>query len=93
MKVLVYSKEHCPYCVQAKQLLTQKKVQFEEVHVDQDPKKLGEMLAKSNGQRTVPQIFIGDHHVGGFTDLRELDQQGRLDELLKSLDELLKKGE
>lgn len=83
MKVLVYSKEHCPYCVQAKRLLTQKGVQFEEIHVDQDPKKLEEMLAKSNGQRTVPQIFIGDHHVGGFTDLRGLDQQGRLDELLK----------
>ena len=91
MTVTIYSKGHCPYCVQAKQLLTHKGVEFEEIHVDQDPEKLQEMLAKSEGQRTVPQIFIGDHHVGGFTDLRELDQQGRLDKLLN--DELLNKGE
>ena len=82
MTVLIYSKGHCPYCVQAKQLLTNKGAAFEEIHVDQDSEKLQEMLAKSEGQRTVPQIFIGDYHVGGFTDLRELDQQGRLDELL-----------
>lgn len=82
MSVIIYSKNHCPYCVQAKRLLTDKGVEFTEIHVDQDPERLHEMLAKSEGQRTVPQIFIHGHHVGGFTDLRELHQQGKLDELL-----------
>ena len=82
-QVTVYSKAHCPYCTQAKQLLAHKDIAFDEIRVDLDPTKLQEMLAKSEGQRTLPQIFIGDYHVGGFTDLRALDQQGKLAELIE----------
>ena len=80
-KVIVYSKEQCPYCRMAKDLLTAKKIAFEEVRVDLDPEKLEEMLRLSN-RRTVPQIYIGDFHVGGFDDLAELDQEGKLEPLL-----------
>lgn len=81
-KVLVYSKMNCPYCVQAKQLLTAKQIPYEEVRVDLDQNRLQEMLTRSQ-RRTVPQIFIGAHHVGGFDDLYALDQRGGLDDLLK----------
>jgi glutaredoxin 3 len=80
--VIVYSSAHCPYCEQAKKLLDAKGVAYDVVRVDEDPQQFEEMLAKSNGLRTVPQIFIGDHHVGGFDRLREAEQAGKLDELL-----------
>lgn len=81
--ITVYSKDYCPYCVRAKTLLTQKGAAFTEIDVTRDEAKLAEMLAKSNGKRTVPQIFIGETHVGGFDDLHALDQSGKLDALLK----------
>ena len=82
-KIIVYSKESCPYCVRAKQLLTAKGLAFEEVHVDHDPSKLDEMLARSEGRRTVPQIFINDKGIGGFDALWALEQQGELDQMVK----------
>ena len=82
--VLVYSTQVCPYCVRAKQLLESKGVTYEEVRVDLDQAKRQEMLDKSNGRRTVPQIFIGDTHVGGFDDLKALQDRGELDSLLAS---------
>lgn len=66
----------------AKRLLASKGVTFEEVAVDRDAEKRDEMLARSGGRRTVPQIFIGDRHVGGFDDLAALDRKGELDPLL-----------
>lgn len=81
--IIVYSKDYCPYCVRAKNLLTQKGAAFTEIDVTRDEAKLAEMLAKSNGKRTVPQVFIGETHVGGFDDLHALDQSGKLDALLK----------
>ena len=82
-KVLMYATAVCPYCVRAEQLLNRKGVtDIEKIRVDLDPARREEMLAKSNGKRTVPQIFIGDTHVGGCDDLHELDRQGRLDPLL-----------
>ncbi|HEX4299235.1 MAG TPA: glutaredoxin 3 [Gammaproteobacteria bacterium] len=79
--VLIYSTRVCPYCVRAKALLDSKQVAYTEVMVDHDPGKLTEMMQKS-GRRTVPQIFVGDRHVGGFDDLYMLDRSGGLDPLL-----------
>ena len=80
--VIVYSTGWCPYCVRAKALLERKGVPFREIRVDEDPAERQTMLERSRGQRTVPQIFIGDRHVGGFDDLYALDKAGELDPLL-----------
>lgn len=80
-KVIIYTTAVCPYCVRAKELMKRRQIKFEEVRIDLDQKRLREMLDRSQ-RRTVPQIFIGDHHVGGFDDLAELDAFGELDELL-----------
>lgn len=82
-RVLMYTTAICPYCVNAKKLLAQKGVKVEEIRVDQNPQLRSEMMQKS-GQRTVPQIWIGELHVGGFTDLWALDKQGKLDGLLQN---------
>jgi len=79
--VTVYSTRVCPYCMRAKALLDDKHVAYTEVLVDAEPARLAEMMQKS-GRRTVPQIFVGEHHVGGYDDLYALDKQGGLDPLL-----------
>lgn len=82
-KVLMYATAVCPYCIRAEQLLKRKGVaDIEKIRVDLEPARREEMLARSNGQRTVPQIFIGETHVGGCDDLHELERQGKLDALL-----------
>ena len=81
-KIIIYSKEVCPYCVRAKALLTRKNAAFEEIKITTDEQK-EEMMKKSGGRMTVPQIFIGDFHVGGCDDLYALDAEGKLDALLK----------
>lgn len=80
-KVVVYSSAQCPYCVMAKQLLDRKGVKFTEIRVDSDPGKREEMMKKSR-QRTVPQIFINDEPIGGYTDLAALERAKKLDTLL-----------
>jgi glutaredoxin 3 len=80
--VTVYVSGWCPYCQRAKDLLTQKNVVFSEINVEDDSKLREEMIARSN-RRTVPQIFIGDKHVGGCDDLFELDRSGELDRLMQ----------
>ncbi|HHA18561.1 MAG TPA: glutaredoxin 3 [Methylophaga sp.] len=80
-KVEVYSSAHCPYCVMAKRLLDRKGVAYEEIRVDLDPAKRQEMMKKSR-QRTVPQIFINNEAIGGYTDLVAIDNSQRLDSLL-----------
>jgi len=80
--VTVYVADWCPYCQRAKGLLTGKNVIFSEINVEDDPKLREEMVARSN-RRTVPQIFIGDKHVGGCDDLFELDHSGELDRLIQ----------
>ncbi|MEM7646156.1 MAG: glutaredoxin 3 [Pseudomonadota bacterium] len=82
-KVVVYSKTYCPFCVRAKNLLNEKGAQFEEIMVDSDPELFAD-LKKKSGMMTVPQIFIDDKLIGGFTELAELDQQGGLDPLLNA---------
>lgn len=81
-KITMYSTQVCPYCVMAERLLLSKGVTItEKILVDQDPVRREEMMIRT-GRRTVPQIFIGDTHVGGFDDLSALDKAGKLDPLL-----------
>jgi glutaredoxin 3 len=80
--VVVYLAGWCPYCQRARGLLSKKGVQFREIDVDDDPRLREEMIARS-GRRTVPQIFIGEKHVGGCDDLLALDERGELDRLLQ----------
>ena len=82
VKVQVYGTDICSYCAAARRLLHNKGVQFEDLRVDVSPMLLEEMRDKSNGGQTVPQIFINDRHIGGYDDMSELDQTGKLDELL-----------
>ena len=80
--VTLYVSNWCAYCERARGLLARKKVEFSEVNVEDDAKLREEMIARSN-RRTVPQIFIGDKHVGGCDDLFELDRSGELDRLIQ----------
>ena len=81
-KVLMYSSRICPYCRMAERLLEQKGVRAEKVMVDEEPARREEMVRRA-GRTSVPQIFIGETHVGGYTDLADLERAGRLDALLK----------
>lgn len=81
--VRIYTTPICPYCARAKALLTKKGVDFEEVDVYMDAAARKEMIDKSGGNRTVPQVFVGEHHLGGCDDLHRLDAEGGLDPLLK----------
>ena len=80
--VVIYGDEFCPYCAAARTLLTKKGVKFDDVLVSRDPDRFDEMQARSGGRRTVPQIFVGDVHVGGFDEVCSLDKSGELDKLL-----------
>jgi len=80
-KVVVYTTQYCPYCMQAKALLKHKGVTFEEVDVGEDDA-LRARVVELSGRRTVPQIFIDDKPIGGYDELRALDDQGELDRLL-----------
>lgn len=79
--VVIYSSDFCPYCMRAKHLLKSKSIDFKEICVDGKPELRREMMVKSN-QRTVPQIWIDDTHVGGCDDLYALERAGKLDDLL-----------
>ncbi|UZE97034.1 glutaredoxin 3 [Alkalimarinus alittae] len=80
--VVLYTTRFCPYCVRAKALLNRKGVEYEEIAVDNDPSLRREMMAKS-GAHTVPQIWIGDEHVGGCDELYALERKGKLDQALE----------
>ena len=79
--VVMYTTNWCPYCERARRLLAAKNVSIDEIDVESAPDKRAEMQARS-GRRSVPQIFIGDHHVGGSDDLQDLEAAGKLDGLL-----------
>lgn len=81
-KVQIYTRDYCGYCVRAKALLASKGVAFEEIDAGSDPEKRREMIARSGGGSTYPQIFINGDHVGGCDDLHDLDARGRLDPML-----------
>ncbi|MBN8551485.1 MAG: glutaredoxin 3 [Caulobacterales bacterium] len=80
-KVVIYTKPFCPYCARAENLLKNKGVAFEEIVASMDPERREEMRQRS-GRMTYPQIFVGEHHVGGFDDLAALERDGKLDALL-----------
>lgn len=81
--VTIYTTQHCPYCVSAKRLLSSKGITPDEIDVEQSPRHLAEMMQRSQ-RRTVPQIFVGKVHVGGFDDLANLDRKGQLEALLSA---------
>lgn len=80
--ILIYTTAACPYCVAAKNLFKARSLAYTETRVDTDPSAREAMLARSEGRRTVPQIFIGERHVGGFQDLAAADRDGRLTQWL-----------
>ncbi len=80
--VTMYSTRFCPYCIRARMLLDSKLVEYTDISVDSKPDLRREMMQRS-GRRTVPQIWVGEQHVGGFDDLARLEQQGSLDQLLQ----------
>lgn len=79
--IVMYSGDHCPYCIRARRLLEKKGVAFRELKVDQSAELRAEMESLSQ-RRTIPQIFIHGRHIGGFDDMAELDRAGKLDNLL-----------
>ena len=83
LRIVMYSKSWCPYCQRARALLSSKGVAFEEIDIEAHPEKRAEMIERS-GRTTVPQIFVGDRHVGGSDDLHALDAAGGLDPLLRA---------
>ena len=82
-KVTMYSGDPCPYCRAAKALLKSKNVEIEEFDIWKAPAKAKEMLQRTNGARTIPQIFVGDHYVGGNEQLQNANRSGELDKILK----------
>ncbi|QBY01883.1 glutaredoxin 3 [Rhodophyticola sp. CCM32] len=80
--VEIYTSPLCGYCHAAKRLLTEKGISFAEFNVSRDPTKRQEMLTRANGRHTVPQIFIGEVHVGGYDEMASLERDGKLDPML-----------
>ena len=83
-KVVIYTGDLCIHCDWAIDLLNRKKIKFTEYNVAKDSSKMEEMFKKSNGAKTIPQIFIGEHHVGGNDELQALESEGKLNSLLGS---------
>ena len=81
-KVKIYTTPYCPFCIRAKQLLKGKNIDFKEIDLSEEPDKFDEMSKKSNGARTVPQIFADDTHIGDCDYIHELDNKGKLDKIL-----------
>ena len=81
--VTVYMGPMCAFCDAAKRLLTKKNIPYKEINIALDEDKREEMIKKSSGKRTIPQIFIEEHHVGGYVELRALENKGELDNLIK----------
>jgi len=81
-QVEIYTTRFCGFCVAAKRLLQSKNVEYSEIDVSMAPNKRAEMVQRANGGRTVPQIFIGGHHVGGCDELYELERAGKLNDML-----------
>lgn len=85
-KVVTYTVDYCPYCMKAKKLLNEKGIEFEDHDITanevEERKRIGEMIG-SPGRTTVPQIFINEKHIGGFSELKDLNDSGKLDEMLQ----------
>lgn len=81
-EVVIYTKPGCPYCIRAKALLDRKGAAYQEIIASNDPEKKAEMVQRSNGKMTFPQIFINDQHIGGCDELHAVEAKGELDALL-----------
>ena len=81
-KVVIYTTGLCPFCLLAKRLFAEKDISYQEVDILMDPRARADMVEKSGGRTSVPQIFVDDFHVGGSDDLYALEQEGRLDGIL-----------
>ena len=81
-KVVLYTKSYCPYSKNCKQYLSEKGVEYSEMMIDEDTTLAKEMETKSGGRTDTPQVFVNDHHIGSFDDLKALDSQGKLNEML-----------
>ena len=82
-KILIYTTPYCPFCLRAKDLLNKKKINFTEVDLIKNPEKFDEMIKKSKGARTVPQIFVDDTHIGDCDYIHDLENQNKLDKILR----------
>ena len=83
-KILIYSSNICPYCIAAKRLLENLNLKYQEKVIDNQPSLRNEMYSISNGRNTVPQIFIGDKHIGGYDEVRALEKENKLQDLLNN---------
>lgn len=83
IKIDIYTTPYCPFCIRAKKLLKDKKINFNEIDLSENPEKFEEMINKSNGAKTVPQIFVNDTHIGDCDQIHELENKGELDKILK----------
>tara|TARA_B100000963_G_scaffold357510_1_gene379916 strand:- start:2759 stop:3016 length:258 start_codon:yes stop_codon:yes gene_type:complete len=83
-KVTIYTGDPCPYCAAAKSLLKTKNVEIQEFDIWKDASKAKEMIQRTNGAKTIPQIFIGDHYIGGNDQLQNANKSGELDKILNS---------
>lgn len=81
-KIDIYTTPYCPFCKRAKSLLSSKKARFNEIDLSQEPDKFEEMIEKSNGAKTVPQIFVNGKHIGDCDFIHNLDSEGKLDDIL-----------
>jgi len=81
-KITIYTTPYCPFCMRAKQLLKGKNIDFKEIDLSEEPEKFDEMSKKSNGAKTVPQIFVDDAHIGDCDYIHELDNKGKLNKIL-----------
>ena len=83
-KIVIYTGPMCNFCSAAKHLLNKKKISYKEIDIGYDEEKKEEMLKKTNGAKTIPQIFIEEKHIGGYVELKALENKGELDKLLKN---------
>jgi glutaredoxin 3 len=83
-QIEIYTSPLCGYCHAAKRMLTDKGISYSEIDVAADPAKRQEMMSRASGRHTVPQIFIGDQHIGGYDDMAALERNGKLDPLLSA---------
>ena len=83
-EVVIYTKSYCPYSEGCKQMLEEKKIHYDEKMIDSDSVLASEMEIKSGGRTDTPQVFVNSHHIGSFDDLKALESEGKLDELLNS---------
>ena len=81
-KIKIYTTPYCPFCIRIKNLMKKKQTSFQEIDLAINPEKFGEMLAKTNGARTVPQMFVNETHIGDCDHVHELDNNGELDKIL-----------